>query len=211
MKKVLLVLSAVVLIIVAGLLFNSKKEVRELEAVQENAALTDGSYNIDSRVSKVSWSAAKVAGASHSGSVGIKSGSLTIENSQLKDGNLILDMKNISVEKDIKSLIKHLNSKDFFDTENYPEAKMIITSITPTEKAGIYFASGDLTVKGKTAAINFPLSVVQEGSRILVKSNLKIDRTLWDIKYGSGKFFDNLGNNMIKDEIDLIVDLQAVR
>ena len=211
MKKVLFVLSAVVLIIILGILFNKKGDIKELEAVQENASLTDGSYVVDPRTSSVNWSAAKVVGASHSGQVAIKSGSLTIENSQLKDGNLILDMKNISVEKDIDALIKHLNSKDFFDTAAYPEAKIIISSTTPTEKAGVYLATGDLTIKGKTATINFPLSVAQTGGGLDVKSDLKIDRTIWDIRYGSGKFFQNLGNNLIKDEIDLSVNLQASR
>jgi len=40
------------------------------------------------------------------------------------------------------------------------------------------------------------------------KASLKIDRTLYDIRYGSNNFFENLGDKAINNEFDLEVTLQ---
>jgi hypothetical protein len=36
----------------------------------------------------------------------------------------------------------------------------------------------------------------------------KVDRTKYDIKYGSGSFFDNLGDKAISDDFELAVALK---
>jgi hypothetical protein len=38
-------------------------------------------------------------------------------------------------------------------------------------------------------------------------AKVKIDRTLYNIRYGSGSFFDNLGNKAIDNEFDIEVTL----
>ena len=39
----------------------------------------------------------------------------------------------------------------------------------------------------------------------------KIDRTKFDIRYGSGQFFDNLGDNMIYDDFTVKFKVGAVK
>jgi len=38
---------------------------------------------------------------------------------------------------------------------------------------------------------------------------LKLDRTKWDIKYNSGKFFKNLGDKLIYDDFEIEVEVVA--
>ena len=61
----------------------------------------------------------------------------------------------------------------------------------------------DITIKGITKAIAFTVTI--DGNT--ATSNIKIDRTEFNIRYGSGSFFDGLGDNMIYDEFNLIVNL----
>ena len=41
---------------------------------------------------------------------------------------------------------------------------------------------------------------------ILENSSLVFDRSKYDVKYGSGTFFENLGDNLILDEINIDVN-----
>ncbi len=75
--------------------------------------------------------------------------------------------------------------------------------------SGKYDVTGDLTIKGVTRPVNFTTAVNQTGNVVTAKSDIKIDRSLYDIKYGSGKFFENLGDKTIYDEFDLSVTLVA--
>jgi polyisoprenoid-binding protein YceI len=66
-----------------------------------------------------------------------------------------------------------------------------------------YLIKGDMTIKGVTKPIAF---LAEVGNHIL-KAELTLNRTEFGIKYGSGSFFDNLGDNVIKDEFDLQMEL----
>ena len=61
-----------------------------------------------------------------------------------------------------------------------------------------------MTVKGITKPVIFDVSVY--GSK--ATATLKIDRAVYEVKYGSGSFFDDLGDKTIYDEFDLVVDLE---
>jgi polyisoprenoid-binding protein YceI len=96
----------------------------------------------------------------------------------------------------------HLKSDDFFGIENHTSSKLVFTNVQQTGKNS-YEVIGDLTIKGITKPITFDVSVY--GSK--ATASLKIDRANYDIRYGSGSFFDNLGDKTIYDEFDLVVDL----
>jgi polyisoprenoid-binding protein YceI len=184
------------------------------EEVQENnkpVSLTDGTYQVNTINSKLTWKASKIVGNGHTGTVAIKSGNLVISGGNLTSGNLLLDMKSIASDENIEALVKHLNSEDFFATETYPEANLAITSVARTPEDGLYSANGDLTLKGKTAPISFNLRLAQEGNKVAAVSELELDRTVWDVKYGSGKFFQDLGDKTIKDEMQISIALEATK
>lgn len=165
---------------------------------------TAQSTPINTEMSSVTWTGAKVTG-SHTGTIDIASGALSFDNGRLSGGEFTIDMTSLTNtdlgEKMQGRLVGHLMSDDFFGVETYPTAKLVITKVGPGE--GGLSVTGDLTIKGKTAPITFTATVMDNKAT----ANISVDRTLYDVKYGSGKFFDNLGDKMIDDNFDLVVNL----
>jgi polyisoprenoid-binding protein YceI len=209
MKKILFVLLLGLGLVTLSACTSQTTEVKNID--NKSVSLTDGTYQVNVTGSKVAWKASKVVGNSHTGTLAIKSGNLTITGGNLTGGNLLLDMKSIKTDDNIEALEKHLNSEDFFATEMYPEANLAITSVARTPEEGLYAVSGDLTLKGKTAPISFNLRLAQSDNKVAAVTELTLDRTTWDIKYGSGKFFQDLGDKVIKDEIEINVSLEATK
>ncbi|MEO1486242.1 MAG: YceI family protein [Bacteroidota bacterium] len=156
--------------------------------------------------STITWKAYKVTG-SHVGTISLKSGSLEFDGDKLAGGEFVVDMTTINTTDltgDYKNKLDgHLNSDDFFAVASNPTSSMVFTKVESTGK-NAYKVTGDLTIKGITKPITFAVSVY--GSK--ATATLKVDRTKYDVKYGSGSFFDNLGDKTIYDEFDLVVDLQ---
>ena len=114
------------------------------------------------------------------------------------------DIENPEYQAKLES---HLKSDDFFSVENHKEAIFLMTIVSETAK-NEYSFSGDLTIKGITHSITFPGSINKnDDGTYTAGAKAGIDRTLWDVRYGSGKFFEDLGDKMIFDNIDLTLDL----
>ena len=157
--------------------------------------------------STVTWKGYKFAG-SHNGKINLESGSLQFEGDKLTGGEFVVDMSSITVEdlqagQGKEKLEGHLNSDDFFGTTTYATSKLVFTNVKSTGKNS-YEVTGDLSIKGKTAPVTFDISVY--GSK--ATATLKVDRTVYDIHYGSSNFTDTLKDKAIYDEFDLVVDLQ---
>lgn len=156
--------------------------------------------------SKIVWKGYKVTG-SHEGTLDLIDGSLIFEDDQLTGGNFTIDMTSIIVTdlesgKGKESLEGHLKSDDFFGTENYKKASLNFTNV---EKNGnLYTVTGDLTIKGITKPISFDLSVTNDTAT----AYLKVDRTVYDIRYKSSSFFEGLKDKAIYDDFDLNVVLK---
>lgn len=176
--------------------------------VPQNSVISDGVYTIDLNTSRVSWQASKVT-ASHTGLVKIKTGVLELSDNALSKGSFVIDMPSISSDENLDSLVKHLNSADFFATDLYPEAKLEITSANLGANPNEYLVGADLTIKDVTAPINFVAQVNHSENTLEAKANFAINRTTWGIKYGSGQFFQDLGDKMIDDQINFEVLLKA--
>ncbi|MGQ1947423.1 YceI family protein [Geofilum sp. OHC36d9] len=156
--------------------------------------------------SHIEWTGKKIGG-SHHGNINFTSGTLVYKENNYTDGVFIVDMKSITntdlTDKDTNAkLIGHLKSDDFFGVEKYPTAKLIITKGVSTKK-GNYEFTGSLTIKDKTNPVTFNVvRSVKEGTQIF-KGKLVVDRSKFDVRYGSNSFFDNLGDNVIYDEFEL--------
>jgi polyisoprenoid-binding protein YceI len=175
---------------------------------EQVVALPDGQYQLNTEDSRLAWKANKVL-AAHTGLVTIKSGSLAVVNGQLGASEIVMDMTTITSDEGIDPLVKHLKSADFFNVEEYPEARLVINSSTLGDQPGEYIVSGDLTIKDITKPIDFRAKANMEDNRLSAKSEIIIDRLNWDIKYRSGKFFQDLGDNLISDEISFVINLNA--
>ncbi len=156
--------------------------------------------------SKIVWKGYKVTG-SHEGTIVLKSGSLSFNEDKLIGGEFVMDMTSLNVtdlEGEYKGKLEgHLKSDDFFGIENHPSASLVFTDVKATGKNS-YSVTGDLTIKGKTNPITFSISIY--GNK--ATASLKVDRTKYDVKYGSASFFDGLKDKAIYDEFDLVTDLQ---
>ena len=161
--------------------------------------------NVDK--SNLHWKGFKVTG-SHEGNLKFESGTLTFtEDGKLVDGTFLIDMKSMEctdLEGEYKEkLDRHLKSKDFFGTNEHPSATLQFKEITVSGKNS-YRIKGDLTIKGITNSIEFDFSIYGKKAT----ATLKIDRTKYDIKYGSSSFFDGLKDKAIYDDFDIKVDLE---
>jgi polyisoprenoid-binding protein YceI len=161
---------------------------------------------IKTTTSQVVWKGYKVTG-SHHGTIGLKSGSLTFNSEKLTGGEFIIDMASITnsdLEGEYKGKLEgHLKSDDFFGVEKNPTAALSFINVKATGKNS-YKVTGELTIKGHTNTIVFDLSVY--GNK--ANASLKIDRTKYDVRYGSTSFFDNLKDKAIYDEFDMVADLE---
>lgn len=159
-------------------------------------------FNIQPESSSVNWTGKKVLGL-HTGTIFLQSGFLDFDQDQLIGGELTMDMTRITVT-DMKEqklhyeFLHHLQSADFFAVDQYKTAKLTITKCVKTgDRHTVY---GDLAIKGITNPISFNTSIEILTDFLHAMGELKVDRTVYGIKYGSGKFSSNLGNKLIYDE-----------
>lgn len=161
---------------------------------------------VDASKSTVAWIGKKVTGQ-HNGTINLKEGALVFKKNKLKGGTFTVDMASINTT-DLTGEYKgkldgHLKADDFFGTDKYPTSKLVFKKIADKGN-GVYSVTADLTIKDVTNPIKFDVNV--KGN--VATTTLKIDRTKYGIKYGSGSFFDNLGDKTINDEFQLDVTLQ---
>ena len=106
-------------------------------------------------------------------------------------------------EKGKRKLKKHLTNEDFFETNNFTEAKLEITSSTADS------LTANLEIKNITKSITIPYSLTKANGIITANSSFSIDRTLWGITYKSGNFISNLANRLIDDAIQFEIKLSG--
>ena len=168
------------------------------------AFTTQITKEVNTESSVVKWTGYKVTGQ-HEGTIMIKKGSLTFNNNVLVGGKFVIDMSTINttdLEGDYKKKLDgHLKDDDFFGVEKHKTASLVFTSLK--QNGTNYIVNADLTIKGISNKVKFKMQVL-ENSAI---ADLKIDRTKYDIKYGSASFFDDLKDRAIYDEFDLNVNL----
>ena len=167
------------------------------------------SFTVDANSSRLKWHGKKVTGE-HFGTIQLKEGSLVIENNKITAGEFTIDMTSLA-NTDIEDagykakLEGHLKSDDFFGVEKFPTAKLVIKSSSAFAN-NVSSVNAHLTIKGITNPIEF--EVFKEGSTF--RTAVIIDRSKFDIRYGSGSFFENLGDKMIYDEFTLSVAIVTV-
>lgn len=156
----------------------------------------------DVKESTITWTGKKILG-SHTGNINLTSGYLEMNGDALVGGMFEVDMTSITntdLDPDYQAkLVGHLKSDDFFSVEKFPSATMEIKSAV--KKGNTYSVMADLTIKGTTKPVNFELVMGTSAAR----ASVVIDRTKYDIRYGSGDFFDDLGDKTISNNFELDV------
>lgn len=183
-------------------------------------APSDGTYTVDPAASTIAWSANKelIKDYTDRGTIVVARGTIIFENSQPMVGSeLVVDMTSIEVVDTgigggMDRLEQHLASDDFFNTAMYPEATFVVTSVAATQAPNAFDITGDLTIKGSThpATARAYVEMVSDTAASLT-TTLIVDRTLYNVRFGSDKFFDNLGDNVIEDTFVLDITLVATQ
>ena len=161
---------------------------------------------IDPSKTTIEWIAKKI-GSEYRGSIKLKQGNLVFKKARLTGGSFIVDMNSIiptdQQGRYIGYLKEHLKSEDFFNTGNYKTAVMVFKRIADNGN-GKYTVTADLTIRNITHPVQFEALI--NGNT--ATANIKIDRTKYGIIYGSGSFFENLGEKLIDDIFELNIKLK---
>ncbi len=162
-----------------------------------------GKKAVDTKKSSLTWTGKKVTGQ-HYGTIQLQDGWVDISGGKFAGGSFTIDMTTIvcnDLEGEMKGKLEgHLKSDDFFSVEKFKTAVLVIKS-SEAISADDFKVNGELTIKGKTHPIVF--TAKEKGGSYVAK--IVVDRTLYDVRYGSGKFFEGLGDKVIYDDFTLDV------
>lgn len=171
-------------------------------------------FVVDTKNSTFGWTGKKLTGE-HSGFISVSSGKIIMNGDLIVGGKFEIDMKSITCTdlKDKKSngdLVGHLKSDDFFAVDKFPVSTFEIISSeksTGADASVLYLnVKGKLTIRGVTEEIIIPVSVARNNIEITCFANFNVDRTKFNVKYNSKKFFESIGDRLIYD--DFVVDLK---
>ncbi len=161
---------------------------------------------LDTKSSSIKWTGKEITTKSHYGSLKFKEGLLNIRNDNITNGKFIVDMNSIDCQdlsgSSKSNLEGHLKSDDFFSVNKYPEAVLTIQN-TKEKTNGVISAEGQILVKGIVQPVTFDISI--EGKNGSAK--LILDRSKHNVRFRSGSFFQNLGDKLIYDDIEIEAQL----
>lgn len=169
-------------------------------------------FKIQKLSSTVNWTGKKVLGL-HTGSISIADGFIEIEDNLIKSGEIQIDMTSIVItdiedKKTHDDFLVHLKNADFFAVDKFKIAKLVISGSKQTGNNKLKI-DGILTIKDISHPVSFIASVEIFTDFLHSLGEIVIDRTMYNIRYGSGKFLQNLGNNLIYDDFVLQFKLIA--
>ena len=185
---------------------NSNKTA-ETNDVSMTAA--DATYNIKQDQSSLVWTGREVSTSSHYGTINFTSGQFEIADGLISQGEFFVDMTSITVQdltggsKD--RLEGHLRSDDFFSVESFPTAHLYISSSEAISN-GKWMVNGFLTIKDISHPVLFEMANTEDGWN----ASLVFDRSKYNVKFRSGTFFENLGDKLIYDDIELAINLKTL-
>jgi polyisoprenoid-binding protein YceI len=190
----------------------------ETGAATSAQASAKSSFTVDAATSQVLWSGRNM-NSIHTGALKIKEGRIELGGSESVKGTIVIDMNSIT-DTDLtdpawnKMLVTHLKSEDFFETAVYPTATITLKNGKRMAEDGCgnpnFMVTADVSIKAVTREITFPTSImVDEDGTLKAHAHFDFDRTLWNVKYGSWKFFKLLGKHLVDDVISLNLKLAA--
>ena len=185
---------------------NFKAIALALVVVLSTVSVSAQTKKVDAAKSSINWLAKKVTGQ-HNGTVNLKEGVLVFKGAKLVGGSFTADMTSLTstdlTGEWLGKLNGHLKSEDFFSTEKFPTATLVFKTIAK-KGADVYAVTADLTIKGITKPVSFELTTTANSAT----TKLMVDRTVYDIRYGSKSFFESIGDKAIDNEFELTVSLK---
>ena len=187
-----------------------KNETKDLKVGNTSSTyLEKGSYDIISTESELKWIGKELSTDTHTGTLVLKNGKIDVNANGVIHGEVEIDMTTITVTdmqgKWGKKLEGHLKSPDFFDVEKYSSAFITFQSDENPIKNNQINLTGELTIKDITHPISFTAELLQKKPTLKAKASMSFDRSKYDVRFRSGKFFENLGDKLILDDIEVDV------
>lgn len=204
-----------------GLINTACKEKAAQEETTQTSSGINGTFVIDKQASEIKWRGFKPTGI-HNGIVPVGSGTVTVSNGNVTGGTVEIDMTGITVldqEGENKAKLEgHLKGtdpgkeEDFFNVDKYPTSTYVINSVTPLENDpdGTHMVNGTLTIKNISKPVNFKAKIAIDANKLtVVTPEFDVDRTEYDIRFKSRKFFNDLADDFVNDEFKLQLSVVA--
>lgn len=188
----------------------SKNETKtQVSTTFGELGIPDGKYSLTKNKPRINWTAKKISGSGHSGIIPASKGKFKVENGVITKGLVTFNMNGFEatdIDGDSKeNFDSHLKNEDFFDVDKFPEARLSFNS-SSINKDGIKTLSCTLDMHGIAVDYDIPFTIKEQklpegGMGYNITGEFFMDRTKHELTYGSGSFFDNLGNRAINDDV----------
>ena len=211
LKKFLI--PAILILFIVSCEKSSKKKINT-SLPKPTLSLSSGDYVMDNDNSSIKWTGRELSTKSHYGSLQMKNGSLTVNTDGTVNGIIKIDMTTIDCEdlqgRSKASLERHLRSDDFFSVESHPIATLTFKSEGGIGAGNKLAFNGDLKIKGISHPISFESEVKNVDPKVSALVNMTFDRSKYNVRFRSGTFFQNLGDKLIYDDIEISVDIRTL-
>lgn len=211
LKKFLI--PAILILFIVSCEKSSKKKINT-SLPKPTLSLSSGDYVMDNDNSSIKWTGRELSTKSHYGSLQMKNGSLTVNTDGTINGIIKIDMTTIDCEdlqgRSKASLERHLRSDDFFSVESHPIATLTFKSEGGIEAGNKLAFNGDLEIKGISHPISFESELKSVDPKVSALVDMTFDRSKYNVRFRSGTFFQNLGDKLIYDDIEISVDIRTL-
>ena len=211
LKKFLI--PAILILFIVSCEKSSKKKINT-SLPKPTLSLSSGDYVMDNDNSSIKWTGRELSTKSHYGSLQMKNGSLTVNTDGTVNGIIKIDMTTIDCEdlqgRSKASLERHLRSDDFFSVESHPIATLTFKSEGGIAAGNKLAFNGDLEIKGISHPISFESEVKSVDPKVTALVDMTFDRSKYNVRFRSGTFFQNLGDKLIYDDIEISVDIRTL-
>lgn len=186
------------------------------EPLAPEEAPRDGRYAVDVGRSLIGW-VGRNPGGSHDGTLRLRGGRIDVKGGLVARADFEIDMASIEVADlagDVAELLrKHLESEDFFAVAANPVARLSVLRMVPIAGATLgspnFEVEAELTLRGVANPVAFPATVAVRGGELTLEAHFDIDRTRWNVNYGSGRLYARLGMHLVHDHITVQVRVVA--
>ena len=211
LKKFLI--PAILILFIVSCEKSSKKKINT-SLPKPTLSLSSGDYVMDNDNSSIKWTGRELSTKSHYGSLQMKNGSLTVNTDGTVNGIIKIDMTTIDCEdlqgRSKASLERHLRSDDFFSVESHPIATLTFKSEGGIGAGNKLAFNGDLEIKGISHPISFESELKSVDTKVSALVDMTFDRSKYNVRFRSGTFFQNLGDKLIYDDIEISVDIRTL-
>jgi polyisoprenoid-binding protein YceI len=166
-------------------------------------------WSVDNSHTNVKFSVTHLVVSEVEGNFKTFGGKVVAPSDDFQNADIQFSVDVASVNTDDEKRDGHLKSDDFFGVTAHPTSKFVITKVVSRGTPGAYKIVGNLNLKAATKELRFNADIKTVEGKQTAVAKITLDRSEYDIRFGSGSFFDGLGDKTIYDEFDLQVNLVA--